>query len=199
MLQKTPPISFPGELPPVGPRTISLWSQLRLSYETYPWLRLLCWVGLGLVGLLLLVLPGSFPPPVLMDVWHMLKAFPTLWQQQGIIVIFTLLWNSLLMLLYLLLWGGLFFGSRQLGRYTWRLIRIRAMVANRWQPSSALRGPPTCSRTTDTANHNAANIPQPGAPVYATLSTTGPPQTICQRVNHRATLRARFQRQFSYR
>ena len=66
MSSKTPHLSYPGELPDLDHQTISLRTQLRLNYETYSWLRYATWSGLLLLAVLLVLLPGGFPPPSLL-------------------------------------------------------------------------------------------------------------------------------------
>ena len=70
MSQKTSHISYPGELPDLDHQTISLRAQLRLSYETYGWLRYLTWSSLILLAALLLFIPGGLPPRVAVLFWQ---------------------------------------------------------------------------------------------------------------------------------
>jgi len=138
MLPKTPPISYPGELPDIGHSTISLRTQLRLSYETYSWLRYLTWTGLLLLGLLLFFLPGGFPPGAFVQLWQVLPQAAHLIALHGAASLFSL--GALLAqaLTWLLLWAFFLIVCQSLARYTLRLAHSRTLMANAWQPSLAL-------------------------------------------------------------
>ena len=138
-MQKTPRLSYPGELPDLDHRTISLRTQLRLSYETYSWLRYLTWTGLLLLAILLLILAGGFPPHSAVLLWQTLPLTGRLVSMHGAAAIFSLAALALESLTWLLLWSLLLAVCGSLGRYTWRLYRSQSLLeAGGWLPSSAL-------------------------------------------------------------
>lgn len=137
-MQKTPRLSYPGELPDLDHRTISLRTQLRLSYETYSWLRYLTWTGLLFLAILLLILPGGFPPRSAVLLWQMLPLTGRLVAMHGATALFSLAALALQSLTWLLLWSLLLAVCGSLGRYTWRLYRSQNLLEGGWLPSSAL-------------------------------------------------------------
>ncbi|HEU5378298.1 MAG TPA: protein phosphatase 2C domain-containing protein [Ktedonobacteraceae bacterium] len=139
MLPKTRPISYPGELPDISHSTISLRAQLRLSYETYAWLRYLCGAGLLLPGVLLFLLPGSFPPHVFILLWQTLPVAGHLLALHGWAAFFSLLALLAQALTWLVLWGLYALVCRSFVRYTWRFYRSQSFLASGWLPSTSLR------------------------------------------------------------
>lgn len=132
-----PTFFSPTELPNPGQRTISLRAQLRLSYETYAWLRYLTWAGMALLGALLLILPG-FPPRAFLSFWQMLPLAGRLLAQHGSAAFFSLLTLGIQALTWLVLWGLWLASTHALARYTWRLASTRKLLGTGWLPSSAL-------------------------------------------------------------
>ena len=130
--------SYPGELPDLDLQTISLRTQLRLSYETYAWLRYLTWTGLALLGILLLLLPGGFPPRVFLLFLQTLPLTGRLLALHGSAALFSLATLGIQALTLLVLWGLWIASVHALGRYTWRLSRSRSLLGSGWQSSSAL-------------------------------------------------------------
>lgn len=127
-------ISYPGELLELDHRTISLRTQLRLSYETYAWLRYLTWTGLALLGLLLLILPG-FPPRSLIQFLQMLPLAGSLMSMHGAAALFSLAMLAAQALTWLVLWGLWAALCHSLARYTWNFRRAQSFLASAWQPS----------------------------------------------------------------
>jgi serine/threonine protein phosphatase PrpC len=140
MLQKTPPISYPGELPDLSHQTISLRTQLRLSYETYSWLRYLTWTGLGMLGLLLFLVPGGFPPGVFNELGQTLPEIGSLLALHGSLALVSLVALFVGALTWCVCWAVFMLLCFHLGRYSWRLYtsRSQALLASNWFPSSVL-------------------------------------------------------------
>ncbi|HET8840237.1 MAG TPA: protein phosphatase 2C domain-containing protein, partial [Ktedonobacteraceae bacterium] len=138
MLPKTQQISYPGELPDISHSTISLRTQLRLSYETYSWLRYLTWTGSLLLGVLLFFLPGGFPPAAFVQLWQTAPQIGHLVALHGGVALLSL--GALLAqtLTWFLLWVFLLGICLSLARYTLRLAHSRTVMANAWQPSAVL-------------------------------------------------------------
>jgi len=132
-----PTLFSPTDLPNHDQRTISLRAQLRLSYETYAWLRYLTWAGMALLGALLLILPG-FPPRAFLSFWQMLPLAGRLLAQHGSAAFFSLLTLGIQALTWLVLWGLWLASTHALARYTWRLASTRKLLGTGWLPSSAL-------------------------------------------------------------
>jgi len=130
--------SYPGEMPDLDLQTISLRTQLRLSYETYAWLRYLTWTGLALLGILLLLLPGGFPPQIFLLFLQTLPLTGRLLALHGPAALFSLATLGIQALTLLVLWGLWIAFVHALGRYTWRLSRSRSLLGSGWQSSSAL-------------------------------------------------------------
>ena len=129
-------LSYPGELLDISHQTISLRTQLRLSYETYAWLRYLTWSGLALLGLLLIILPG-FPPRALVQLLQTLPLIGRLLSLHGVSALFSLAMLTAQALTWLLLWGLWAALCHSLASYTWRLQRSRSFLASAWQSSLA--------------------------------------------------------------
>jgi serine/threonine protein phosphatase PrpC len=178
ILPKNPPISYPGELPDMDHQTISLSTQLRLSYETYAWLRYISWTGLLILGALLILLPG-FPPVAFVQIWQTLPITGSLVAQHGSATLFSLLALGLQGLTWLVLWGLFLYTCQALGRHNWRLYRSQAFLASGWQPSSVLGEEKTQRDRREqislTTTHSLAPAPQrpvqnqPGRPVPVSL------------------------------
>lgn len=179
MLPKTPPLSYPGELPDLGHSTISLRTQLRLNYETYPWLRYLTWMGLFMLGVLLFFLPGGFPPSAFVQLWQTVPQTGHLMALHGAAALLSL--GALLAqaLTWFLLWAFFIVTCQSLARYTWRLARSRTFMANAWQPSASLEearaqkqseaGPSVeAEQTTNLAALSQARAPETTAPLPPT-------------------------------
>src|SRR5258707_1876030 len=132
MSSKIPHLSYPGELPDLDHQTISLRSQLRLSYETYGWLRYLTWSGLLLLALLLLILPGGFPPQVAFLFWQTLMMIGRLIELHGSAALLALLVLGIQLLTWLVLWLFLIGISYRLARYTWQKQSGRKILAGGW-------------------------------------------------------------------
>jgi serine/threonine protein phosphatase PrpC len=150
MFSKTPHISYPGELPDLDHQTISLRTQLRLSYETYSWLRYLTWGGLLLLAVLLLILPGGFPPQVAILFWQTLLVIGRLLALHGTAALFSLLALAVQTLTWLVLWIVLLATCNKLVRYTWHKRNAQKILAGGWLSSSALsnnKAPVTLART----------------------------------------------------
>src|SRR5260370_28144234 len=139
MLQNTRPVSYVGELPEIDHQTISLRTQLRLNYETYAWLRYLTLAGLALLGVLLVLLPGGFPPRVFVLLWQELPQSAHLLALHGAAAFFSLAALAIQALTWLVLWGLYVLGCRVFIRYTWRLQNSQAILASGWLPSASLR------------------------------------------------------------
>lgn len=135
MSQKTSPISYPGELPELDHQTISLRTQLRLSYETYSWLRYISWTGLLLVGVLLFLLPGGFPPYAFVQFWQVAPEMGQLLALHGSEAVFSLAALGVQALTWFVLWALLLLICLRFGRYTWHLYRSQTILASSWQPS----------------------------------------------------------------
>lgn len=150
MFSKTPHISYPGEMPDLDHQTISLRAQLRLSYETYGWLRYLTWSGLLLLAALLLILPGGFPPRIALLFWQTLPMIGRLMELHGTAALFSLLALGVQTLTWLVLWIVLIVISNKLMRYTWQMHSAQRILASGWLSSSALsngKAPITLART----------------------------------------------------
>jgi serine/threonine protein phosphatase PrpC len=132
-----PTLFSPTDLSNHDQRTISLRAQLRLSYETYAWLRYLTWTGMALLGAMLLILPG-FPPRAFLSFWQMLPLAGRLLAQHGSAAFFSLLTLGVQALTWLVLWGLWLASTHALARYTWRLASTRKLLGTGWLPSSAL-------------------------------------------------------------
>jgi serine/threonine protein phosphatase PrpC len=127
--------SYPGELLDLDHQTISLRTQLRLSYETYTWLRYLTWCGLALAGVLLLVLPGGFPPRAFLQVWQTVPLLSRLLDLHGASALFSFVLLCAQALTWFVLWGLWGFACHSLARYTWHLYRTQSFLASAWLPS----------------------------------------------------------------
>lgn len=137
MLSKTRSAPYAGEIPEIEPATISLRTQLRLSYETYAWLRYLSLGGLALAGLLLILLPGGFPPPVFAALWQDLPLAGHLLALHGPAAFLALLALLVQALTWLVLWGLYLHVGRILILSTWRLHHTQAILASGWQSSAS--------------------------------------------------------------
>lgn len=164
MAQKTSHISYPGELPDLDHQTISLRTQLRLSYETYGWLRYLTWSGLILLAALLLFIPGGLPPRVAVLFWQTLPMLGQLLAMHGPAALFSLLALAAQVLTWLVLWLILLLICHRLGRYTWSLHRGRAILADGWLSSAAIKGKMAPVSLAQTAQISSRSAPGP-APV----------------------------------
>ncbi len=138
LFSKTPHISYPGELPDLDHQTISLRTQLRLSYETYSWLRYLTWSGLLLLAVLLLILPGGFPPQVALLFWQTLLVIGHLLALHGAAALVSLFALGVQTLTWLVLWIVLLMTGNKLMRYTWHMRSAQKILAGGWLSSSAL-------------------------------------------------------------
>jgi serine/threonine protein phosphatase PrpC len=150
IFSKIPHTAYPGELPDLDHQTISLRTQLRLSYETYGWLRYLTWSGLLVLAILLLILPGGLPPQVAILFWHNLLIIGPLMQLHGMAALFSLLALGLQTLTWLVLWAVLIAIANALFRHSWRKRKARQILAAGWLSSSALsngKAPITLART----------------------------------------------------
>lgn len=162
MFSKTPHVSYPGELPDLDHQTISLRTQLRLSYETYGWLRYVTWSSLLLLAVLLLILPGGFPPPALVLFVQTLPMLGQLLALHGSTALLSLLALGVQSLTWLILWLVLIGVTNTLARYTWRTHKARKILASGWLSSSALsngKAPITLARTTPLDPNNAPSLP----------------------------------------
>ncbi len=128
--------SYPGELLDLDHQTISLRTQLRLSYETYAWLRYLTWTGLALAGLLLLILPGGFPPRAFLQLWQTIPLLGRLLNLHGVSALLSFALLAAQALTWFVLWGLWGFVCNSLARYTWRLHRTQSFLASAWLPST---------------------------------------------------------------
>jgi serine/threonine protein phosphatase PrpC len=165
MSSKTPHLSYPGELPDLDHQTISLRTQLRLNYETYSWLRYATWSGLLLLAVLLVLLPGGFPPPALLLFLQTLPVFGRLLAMHGPTALLSLLALGVQTLTWLVLWVVLIGIANTLGRYTWRMHKARKILASGWLSSSALSSgqtPITLARTTPLDPKKAPDQPPSG-------------------------------------
>ena len=133
--------SYPGELLDLNHQTISLRTQLRLSYETYAWLRYVTWTGLALAGVLLLLLPGGFPPRAFLQLWQTLPLLGRLLHLHGASALLSLALLAVQALTWFVLWGLWGFVCNSLARYTWRLRRSQNFLANAWLPSMTRERP----------------------------------------------------------
>jgi hypothetical protein len=165
MLPKTPPIAYPGELPDISHQTISLRTQLRLSYETYSWLRYLSWTGLLLLGLLLFLLPGGFPPYAFVQLWQTVPLIGRLVALHGSAALYSLAALIAQALTWFLLWALFLVTCHKFALYTWSFYRSRTFMASGWLPSSALG-----------ENLARRSEPEPAARIMA-----GPPPTATAR------------------
>lgn len=127
--------SYPGELLDLDHQTISLRTQLRLSYETYAWLRYLTWTGLALAGVLLLILSGGFPPRAFLQLWQSIPLLGRLLNLYGVSALFSFVLLAAQALTWFVLWGLWGFVCNSLARYTWRLHRAQNFLASAWLPS----------------------------------------------------------------
>jgi serine/threonine protein phosphatase PrpC len=162
MFSKIPHISYPGELPDLDHQTISLRTQLRLSYETYSWVRYLIWSGLLLLAALLLILPGGFPPQVARLFWQNLLVIGPLIAIHGAAAFFSLLALGVQLLTWLVLWLILIAICNKLVRYTWRMQNARKILAAGWLSSSALandKASITLARTAPLDPKSAPSVP----------------------------------------
>ncbi len=167
-MQKTPRLSYPGELPDLDHQTISLRTQLRLSYETYSWLRYVTWTGLLLLALLLVILPGGFPPRAAVLFWQTLPLTGRLVALHGSAALFSLAALAAQACTWLVLWGLLIAVCNSLARYTWRLSRAQSfLAASAWLPSSAL------------ANEDARRGRIPIRPGLAVPDDSDTPASVC--------------------
>ncbi|HVU69534.1 MAG TPA: hypothetical protein VHD63_20535, partial [Ktedonobacteraceae bacterium] len=187
MSSKTPHLSYPGELPDLDHQTISLRTQLRLNYETYSWLRYATWSGLLLLAVLLVLLPGGFPPPSLLLFLQTLPVFGRLLAMHGSAALLSLLALGVQALTWLVLWVVLLGIANTLGRYTWRMHKARKILASGWLSSSALSNgqtPITLARTTPLHPKNAPDQP-PQAP-HSDPRKKAPPPPPAQPSSHNA-------------
>lgn len=174
LLKTTPRTSYP-ELPGLDHATISLRTQLRLSYETYAWLRYLTWTGLLLLAVLLLILPGSFPPRAFVLLWQTLPLTGRLLELRGPVVLLSLAALAIQALTWFLLWGLLILLCNALARYTWRLHSAQSLLADAWQPSSSLSiGKPAPVTLAQTAPLASAFAPGPPPDSRKQMLTTTP-------------------------
>jgi serine/threonine protein phosphatase PrpC len=164
-------VSYPGELLDLDHQTISLRTQLRLSYETYTWLRYLTWTGLALTGVLLLILPGGFPSSAFLQLWQTLPLLGRLINLHGAFALFSLALLAAQALTWFVLWGLWAFIGSKLARYTWHLHRTQNFLATAWLPSATREKPAheapvgrAGTPTTATANSSSA-APLREAPV----------------------------------
>jgi serine/threonine protein phosphatase PrpC len=168
--------SYAGVLPEVDHSTISLRTQLRLSYETYAWLRYLCWTGLALIGVLLLLLPGGFPPRAAVLFVQTLPLLGRLLSQHGPAALFSLASLGVQALTWFLLWGLEIALCNALIRYTWRFHRAQSFLAHAWQPSSALDKSTEHNDEEMSARSGAPSSPAiehaPTAPLVRSLAET---------------------------
>ncbi len=156
-------------LPEIEHATISLRTQLRLSYETYAWLRYLILAGLALLGVCLLVLPGSFPPRVFALLWQEAPLAGHLLVLHGAAAFFALLALLVQALTWLLIWGLYLHVCRMLIRSVWRLYHAQTILASGWLPST--------SHTEKARSNERVPIPfhAPGRPpVYPTQAPSMP-------------------------
>ncbi|HEY0755510.1 MAG TPA: protein phosphatase 2C domain-containing protein [Ktedonobacteraceae bacterium] len=168
MSSKIPHLSYPGELPDLNHQTISLRTQLRLSYETYSWVRYLIWSSLLLLAVLLLLLPGGVPPQVAVLFWQTLLVIGRLIELHGSAALFSLGALGVQTLTWLVLWLLLLGASYKLGRYTWQQRSAQKILAAGWLSSSALSNgntPVTHARTAPLNPRLAPfmSLPTPGA------------------------------------
>lgn len=178
-------LSYPGELLNFDHQTISLRTQLRLSYETYAWLRYLTWTGLALLGFLLLILPG-FPPRALVQFLQMLPLAGSLLSMHGASALFSLAMLAAQALTWLVLWGLWAALCHALARYTWRLRNARSFLASAWQPSLLKSQPQTQaarsrSAATSTGGDPSANAGPafaPGTPSTRDISVNVAPALV---------------------
>lgn len=119
--------------------TISLRAQLRLSYETSAWLRYFLLIGLASLGVFLLVLPGSFPPHVFVELWQDVPLAGHLFALHGSAAFFSLLALFVQAFTWLVLWGLYLHSARLLIRSMWRLYHTQQVLANGWFPSLTLQ------------------------------------------------------------
>ncbi|HEX7737201.1 MAG TPA: protein phosphatase 2C domain-containing protein [Ktedonobacteraceae bacterium] len=162
MSSKIPHITYPGEMPDLDHQTISLRAQLRLSYETYGWLRYLTWSCLLLLAVLLLLFPGGFPPQVAILFWRTLLVIGPLVQMHGSAALLSLLLLGVQTLTWLVLWLVLIGVSGKLVRYTWQKRSAQKILAAGWLSSSALSHgdtPITLARTTPLEPKNSPYVP----------------------------------------
>ncbi len=171
MFPKTSLISYPGEMPDISHHTISLRTQLRLSYETYAWLRYVCWTGLVLLGILLFLLPGGFPPSAFVELWQMLPVVGRLLAMHGSTALLSL--GALLAqaLTWFILWALYLLTFQRFARYTWRLYRSQAFFASGWQPSTSPGGDHWKSSTS--SSDNLVHRMPPASPPAQSQQTTG--------------------------
>ncbi len=134
MPQKIRSAPYAGELPEIEHATISLRAQLRLSYETYAWLRYLSLAVLLLTGVLLILVPGGFPPPVFASLWHDLSVAGHLLVLHGLAAFVSLLALFVQALTWLVLWGLYLHVGRILILSTWRLYHTQTVLASGWRP-----------------------------------------------------------------
>lgn len=126
-------------LPEIEHATISLRAQLRLSYETSAWLRYIILLALACVGVLLVFLPGSFPPHVFELLWQDLPLARGLLAQHGSAAFWSLLALLVQALTWLVLWGLYLHICRMLIRSAWRLYHTQRILASGWFPSPSLQ------------------------------------------------------------
>ena len=147
---------------------ISLRAQLRLSYETYAWLRYLTWAGLLLLAVLLLIVSGGFPPSSFLLFWQMLPLTGRLLSLHGPAALLSLAALAIQALTWFLLWGLLILLCNALARYTWRLYRSQSLLASAWQPSTSLAfgkpAPVTLAQTAPLAPPFVPGRPAPRKP-----------------------------------
>ena len=187
MFSKIPHMAYPGELPDLGHQTISLRMQLRLSYETYGWLRYLTWSGLLLLAALLLILPGGFPPQVALLFWQKMLMVGSLIKLHGFAALLSLCALGLQALTWLVLWIVLIAICNKLVLHAWRKRSAQTILAAGWLSSSALsdgKAPITLARTAPLNSKFAPPVPTqaptPGAPRQPRSPLPGTPLTSAQ-------------------
>lgn len=125
-----------SELPEIEHATISLRAQLRLSYETSAWVRYLLLVGLAMLGVALILVPGSFPPRVFVLLWYDFPLAGHLLALHGWAAFFSLLALALQALTWLVLWGLYLHLCRMLIRSAWRLYHTQRILEDGWLPTA---------------------------------------------------------------
>ncbi|MGH2506332.1 MAG: PP2C family protein-serine/threonine phosphatase [Ktedonobacteraceae bacterium] len=134
-----PKIRLSYGLPEIEHATISLRAQLRLSYETSPWLRYVALTGLVLLGVILILGPGSFPPHVFVVLWQTLPLASHLLALHGWAAFFSLLALALQALTWVVLWGLYLHLCRMLIRSVWRLYHTQRILESGWLSSTSLQ------------------------------------------------------------
>lgn len=180
MSQKTPLISYPGELPDIGHQTISLRTQLRLNFETYSWIRYVSWTGFLLLGALLFLLPGGFPPQAFVLVIQTLPETGHLLALHGSAALFSLLALIIQALTWFLLWAFFLLTCHHFARYTWRLHRSETFLASGWQSSTTLGSEAFSTLSEPTARGRSSAVPAAQDQVHASTLAQTQPQNLIQ-------------------